>query len=190
MELGRFTKTPYLVLFIILGAVGVSAAYGLITITLAGNVVVTGDLDVAGNISGPTIDNLQTQIDNVTNALFSCESGGETCTAGIGECQNSGVFVCVSGNAECSASPGTASAELCDGFDNNCDGQTDDTFLNLGAVCSVGIGECESMGTFVCSADEQGTECNVTPGAPSAEICDGLDNNCDGLIDEVSCPNG
>ena len=45
-HLGRFTKTPYLVLFILLGAVGVGAASALATITLAGNVVITDGLTV------------------------------------------------------------------------------------------------------------------------------------------------
>ena len=44
--MGRFTSTPYLVLFILLGAVGVGAASALMTITLSGNVVVTDDLTV------------------------------------------------------------------------------------------------------------------------------------------------
>ena len=42
----NLTKTPYLVLFILLGAVGVGAASALMTITLAGNVVITDDLTV------------------------------------------------------------------------------------------------------------------------------------------------
>ncbi len=42
----QLTKTPYLVLFIILIAVGVGTASALITITLAGDVVVTGDLSI------------------------------------------------------------------------------------------------------------------------------------------------
>jgi len=42
----QLTKTPYLVLFIILISVGVGTASALITITLAGDVVVTGDLSI------------------------------------------------------------------------------------------------------------------------------------------------
>jgi len=48
---GRFenlTKAPYLVLFVILISISVGTASALITITLAGNVIVTGDLDMTG----------------------------------------------------------------------------------------------------------------------------------------------
>ena len=55
----KFTKTPYLVLFIVLISVGVGTASALITITLSGNVVITGDLDMTGdkirNVGSPTI---------------------------------------------------------------------------------------------------------------------------------------
>jgi len=58
----QLTKTPYLVLFIILISVGVGTASAAITITLAGDVDVTGNLDVIGTITGQTITNLQNQI--------------------------------------------------------------------------------------------------------------------------------
>lgn len=73
--------------------------------------------------------------------------------------------------------------EICDGKDNNCDGQVDEGFF-VGAICMVGIGACERQGILVCSADGAGTICNATPGQPSPEICDGIDNNCNGIIDE------
>ena len=60
--MGRLTKTPYLVLFIILAAIGVGTASALITITLAGNVVITGGLQVDEEITGPTIDAINDDI--------------------------------------------------------------------------------------------------------------------------------
>jgi alpha-tubulin suppressor-like RCC1 family protein len=76
--------------------------------------------------------------------------------------------------------------EICDGKDNNCNGQIDEGF-NVGQSCTVGVGECARTGQYVCKADGSGTQCNATPGAPTTEICDGKDNNCNGQIDEV-CP--
>ncbi|MEJ2032932.1 MAG: cytochrome c3 family protein [Deltaproteobacteria bacterium] len=68
--------------------------------------------------------------------------------------------------------------EICDGKDNNCNGLIDDGLTfdadNDGFTA---IGSCEG------SADDcDDNNPNVYPGAP--EICDGLDNNCDGQIDE------
>ena len=44
----NLAKTPYLVFLIVLISIGVGTASALITITLAGNVIVTGDLDMTG----------------------------------------------------------------------------------------------------------------------------------------------
>jgi hypothetical protein len=76
-----------------------------------------------------------------------------------------------------------ARAEICDNKDNNCNGQTDEGF-NVGQSCSVGVGECARTGQYVCKADGTGTECNATPGTPTPEVCDGLDNDCDGQPDD------
>jgi len=60
MELGRFTKTPYLVLFIVLIAIGVGTASALITITLSGDVIITGGLGMTGDkitdVGSPTVN--------------------------------------------------------------------------------------------------------------------------------------
>ena len=74
--------------------------------------------------------------------------------------------------------------EVCDGLDNDLDGLVDEDF-NVGDSCSAGIGACLATGTLSCSADGSGTQCSAVAGTPSAEICDGLDNNCDGQIDEL-----
>jgi len=47
--MGRFTKTPYLVLFVILGAIGIATASAIGIIILAGNVVIEGDLDMTND---------------------------------------------------------------------------------------------------------------------------------------------
>ncbi len=47
----QLTKTPYLVLFIVLISIGVGTASALITITLSGNVVITGDTTLQGDLT-------------------------------------------------------------------------------------------------------------------------------------------
>jgi len=47
--MGRFTKTPYLVLFVVLGAIGVSSATAVMMVTVAGNFTVTGDTTLQGD---------------------------------------------------------------------------------------------------------------------------------------------
>jgi len=82
----------------------------------------------------------------------------------------------------------------CDGLDNDCNGAVDEDFLPLkGAACAdSNIGICQGFGTYGCKSDLSGTECKITsPGLPaSAEVCDNLDNDCDGLTDEPSWNRG
>ena len=73
----------------------------------------------------------------------------------------------------------------CDSKDNDCDGQTDEDFADLGTPCSLGVGACLDLGLKVCSADHLSTVCDATPGEPSPEYCNGVDDDCNGHIDDA-----
>jgi len=89
-------------------------------------------------------------------------------------------------NSDPEVYPGAA--EVCDGLDNNCSGQVDEGFA-VGGECTVGIGECGRSGTMVCLDDGMGPRCDALPGEPSEEVCDGIDNDCDGVVDDDPLPD-
>ncbi len=101
-----------------------------------------------------------------------CEPAGCRTTAG-NDCNDNNVNI-----------KPNASDTSCNGIDDNCNGQVDEGYLATATTC--GVGACISTGIQQCINGQLMNTC--TAYSPSAEICDGLDNNCDGQIDEVCSP--
>jgi len=110
-----------------------------------------------------------------------------TCGSNIGEC-SAGVQVCTKGTWSPCTDEIPAEIESCDGKDNDCDGDTDEDF-SIGDPC--GTGACAG-GDFECAEDGKSSICNTMPGGSkdqsTTEICDLIDNDCDGLTDENLIP--
>jgi hypothetical protein len=109
------------------------------------------------------------------------EDLGTTPTAcGVGECASTGVLECIGGTWVDSCTAGTPSPETCDGLDNDCDGEVDEGIR--GRITTCGVGECEATGVYRCSNGRWVDTCTPEDGSP--EVCDGVDNDCNGEVDD------
>ena len=74
----------------------------------------------------------------------------------------------------------------CDTLDNDCDGRVDEPF-QIGGACTVGSGACANPnGVWVCDNSMTGNHrCNGSPKPAGTETCNGLDDDCDGKVDEL-----
>jgi len=71
--------------------------------------------------------------------------------------------------------------EVCDGVDNTCDGRVDELVAGAGADCTTELPGICAPGRMVCT-DAHMTCVSIE--VPRDEVCNGLDDDCDGVIDE------
>jgi len=106
-----------------------------------------------------------------------CETGlPGICSAGTSTCQSGGI-ACVQNNQ--------AAGESCNGADDDCDGAVDNGNPGGGAACNTGLAGICAAGTQVCQ--NASLVCSQNQGAVGEACGDGLDNDCDGTIDNGCC---
>ena len=138
----------------------------------------------------------------VTLASLACDAGkvdtdagglGQTTEVGSGALDNDGDgFAGVDDCNDADAAINPGAIEICDGVDNNCSGEVDEGVTNTVYADSDGDGygaaelsieSCDVPSGFVPDdTDCDDTDATVHPG--SMEICNGIDDNCDTVIDE------
>ncbi len=133
----------------------------------------------------------------VLNTLFNlgagCTESGVACDTGLlGKCGR-GVFRCDAAGKTYCAQTEFGSPEVCNGLDDNCNGMVDEDILpvtcydgpsnSLDPVTSVPKGACKK-GVFACVGGVLSTSC-VGQVLPSPEVCNGIDDDCNGLVDDI-----
>jgi len=84
---------------------------------------------------------------------------------------------------------GTPTTEVCNNIDDDCNGVVDNGFA-VGAAfpCTAGVGSCATTGPQRCSS-YGGILCYAVPETPTPEVCNGLDDDCNGVVDDgIVCP--
>ena len=123
-------------------------------------------------------------LDDDCDGVIDEDYGDVPTTCGVGRCAASGVASCEAGVVVDTCTPGTASGDdsTCDGIDDDCDGSTDEGFTPTSTSC--GAGPCGSTGATSCVSGSVVDSC--APGSPSGDdsTCDGIDDDCDGSLDE------
>ena len=147
-------------------------------------------LNTPGSIAGTTnFSNNQVNCNSVTNIDQSCDTDGDGVSPMEGDCDDNNVDIF----------PGNL--EICDGIDNNCNELIDSEDPNIDSlttmICYIdqdadGFGDSQTPGIYTCEIPEgyvtNNSDCDdqdASINPASEEICDGIDNNCDGVIDEL-----
>lgn len=126
----------------------------------------------------------------------SCNSLDDDCDRRIDEdlgMQSCGVGACAvevdacRGGAPAKCIPGEPVEESCNGLDDDCDGTADNGNLDPGTACTTERPGICAAGTERCV--DGSIKCMSNVGADN-EVCNGLDDDCDGTVDNGSLDPG
>ncbi|MFT5991327.1 MAG: streptogramin lyase [Flavobacteriales bacterium] len=167
-----------------------------------------GLLNACGECGAVSLEVCGDGLDNDCNGIIDDADAGCDCdgrlsqpcysgpplTLGVGSCRG-GAADCVEDEYGSCGGQVLPQPEVCDGLDNDCDGDVDEGVRNRCGQCGLPdpIELCNGLDDDCDGVIDEGVRlsCGVCPGEESVEICDGFDNDCDGTVDEeCACGQG
>jgi hypothetical protein len=128
---------------------------------------------------------LDDNCDGVPDDGFS--GSGQPCTV-AGQLPNTpcaqGLTNCLSGQSGCTK-VNEAKPETCNGVDDDCDGTVDNSSAVDQKVCASGLPGVCAAGKTECTGGVSSCVPNIAPDS-QLELCNGLDDDCDGSVDDVT----
>ena len=136
-----------------------------------------------------TTDTTCNNVDDNCNDAIDDEYVPTNTSCGVGACARTGMLTCTLGTEVDSCTPAQPAVTVdssCNNTDDDCDGRIDEQYVTTTLSCGRGI--CTASGSRRCQNGVVVDSCTAgtpRPGADDPAVPgDGLDNDCDGKVDE------